>query len=266
MKPFTTSLFTVQGSYPPLSSVALAIMNALLTSLQQRVFTDLQVPEGLFLMYGKLPPPVLHVCSYFFFISGICSLGLNQFSGLLQLPLHVSFLSTGSLPLSYHSSLSPESVLFTNLVLSLPYLRYSISPLCLVTEIWTSKDYVLGWPSCYSSAFLSFQTHIHTRTHRVHVKHTKALSSLSSPHAVPSESWPFIRLNLSFKPQIRLHVFWDAFFEPIPWPLSMVRNHCFPSYLSPSVSQICHITQPVCIFPVKLLEVGSYAVVNLQYP
>ena len=115
-------------------------------------------------MYGKLPPPMLHVCSYFF-ISGICSLGLKQFSGLLQLPLHVSFLSTGSLPLSYHSSLSPETVLFTNLVLSLPYLRYSITPLCLVTEIWTSKDYVLGWPSCYSFAFLSFRTHIHTHTH-----------------------------------------------------------------------------------------------------
>ena len=59
-------------------------------------------------MYGKLPPLMLHVFSYFFFISGIYSSGLNQFSGLLQLPLHMSYLSPGSLPLSYHSSLSPE--------------------------------------------------------------------------------------------------------------------------------------------------------------
>lgn len=190
-------LFTFQGSYPPLFSVAPAIMNALLTSLQWGVFTDLQVPKSLFLMYGKLPPPMLHMCSYSFFISGICSLGLNQFSELLQLPLHMSYLSPGSLLLSYQPSLSPEWVPFANLVLSLPYLRYSITPLCLVTEIWTSKGYVLGWPSSLPSfAFLSYPF---KHTHRVHVKHTKALCSLSSPHAVPSESWLFIRLNLSFK-------------------------------------------------------------------
>ena len=52
-------------------------------------------------MYGKLPPLMLHVFSYFFFISGVYSSGLNQFSGLLQLPLHMSYLSPGSLKLPF---------------------------------------------------------------------------------------------------------------------------------------------------------------------
>lgn len=74
----------------------------------------------------------------------------------------------------------PKSALLANPVMPLLYLRPSITPPCLVSVTQTSKYHILGWPTPYSLSPPLLSSHS-----CAHAKHTKALRSLASEHAVP---------------------------------------------------------------------------------